>query len=74
MPEYYEDFYMNYVEDGGAPTHKHATQELAQKEAERLAEINRGKRVYVLHPVTCCEYSAVKWIPPRQHDIPDIPF
>lgn len=48
-----EDFWIVWSPDTTCtPTVKHETKEAAEKEAERLATMHRGKRYYVLEGVS----------------------
>ena len=51
-----DQFWMCYVDGGGAPTHKHSQQALAMAEAERLSG-EKGQRVFVLKAEIFCERS-----------------
>jgi len=55
------DIYMVYAEGGRSPGCKHATEELASREAERLA-IQTGKSVYVLKAIRVCTIVQVSWV------------
>ena len=44
-------FYMVWNPSGAQPRHQHASLELAEKEAERLAKSNPGEYFYVLQAV-----------------------
>jgi hypothetical protein len=59
-----DKFYMCYVNGTPCTSHKHETEGEASKEAERLALLNIGKKVYVLSVVSCCqaEKPVVKWV------------
>ena len=46
-----EVFYMVYVENGGGPVFKHASQQSALVEAKRLAKVT-GRKTYVLKATT----------------------
>ncbi len=50
MEEEYRDFWMIYVEHGSSPSKKHHSYDSAYKEAERLAKLHIGKKVYILRP------------------------
>jgi hypothetical protein len=56
---------MNYVQGRTSPTCAHATPEIAQTEAERLARLpdNIGREVFVLKAVKKCkvESAPTKW-------------
>ncbi|MEI8205060.1 MAG: hypothetical protein WCH34_18725 [Bacteroidota bacterium] len=67
-------FYMVYMDGEGAPTHKHSTPELANKEAERLSLLF-GKKTYVLKAVISIEpapktITTVLETPPVEDDLP----
>lgn len=68
-------FYMVYVDGQGSPTYKHATQQAAESEAERLALMpsNQGRYVYVLESVACCIKRSVDWVYSYINH-PDLPF
>jgi hypothetical protein len=65
-------FWMVFVEGGGSPTHRHATRQQAEAEAERLAE-KTGRRAFVLAAVSCCEVTRVRWSPVGEAE-QDVPF
>lgn len=48
----YQPFWLVWCPSGHAPTHKHATKELADREAQRLANANPGEDFIVLQSVT----------------------
>lgn len=53
-------FYMVYSPKGlTAPKMRHATQEVAEAEAVRLAHANPGKEFYVMRPTCCCTTMSV---------------
>lgn len=54
-------FWMVWDDGGHSPTHKHASRELAQQEAERLAKKVRGRRFVVLEAVAACCVTEVHW-------------
>ena len=58
----FTSFWMVWVEGSGPPSFKHWTEESAAKEADRLARIHKGYRVYVLHTVSACVHSEVQWL------------
>lgn len=41
-------FWMVWGENGGAPSVRHSSPELAQREAERLAKVAPGQKFYVI--------------------------
>ena len=45
------EFWMVWKENGGEPSHRHATLETAKAEAERLARVFPGSRFFVLYAV-----------------------
>ena len=49
-----DKFWCCYVEGTGGYTYRHAARPLAEQEAERLARLNEGKKVYVLETVCHC--------------------
>ena len=49
-------FWLVWNPNGQAPTHPHESEELAVKEAERLARVNRGQQFFVLQ-ATHCRYA-----------------
>lgn len=59
-----EKFFMVYVDGRRYPEKKHATQQSAETEAERLAQLpdNQGHYVYVLESVACCIKRSVDWV------------
>jgi hypothetical protein len=69
-----ERFYMVYVDGRRNPEMKHATQQSAETEAERLAQIpeNQGRYVYILESVACCIKHSVDWVYTNRN--PDVPF
>jgi hypothetical protein len=48
--EEYKDFWMIYVEGASSPNKRHYSYDSVYKEAERLAKLHIGKRVYILRP------------------------
>jgi len=44
--------YMVYVEGASSPKKEHSLETTAVQEARRLSANNRGKKVYVLYPLT----------------------
>lgn len=65
-------FFMVYGEGQGAPTIRHADEETARKEAERLARNNRGVRFHVLHAFASVISTDIVWRDAVKRD--DIPF
>ena len=63
-------FWMVWNPDNGETHHKHGTQEAAEREAERLASINAGRRFYVLR----AEGYALTPKATTYHRLDDIPF
>ena len=57
-------FWMVWNPHGNSPTHKHATQADACKEAERLARLNPKHRFHVLEAKGCCVFDPqpVSWV------------
>lgn len=51
MGERAHGFWMVWHEGGGAPTFRHTSYESADREASRLARLNRGSVFYVLRCV-----------------------
>lgn len=51
MAERRQGFWMVWCEDGGVPTVPHASYEVADREAQRLARGHRGRVFYVLRCV-----------------------
>lgn len=54
-------FWMVFVDGKQSPIRKHYTQEDAEKEAERLAKLQRGSKVHILQTVRSCIVEEVKW-------------
>ena len=51
MDERRNGFWMVWCENGNAPTYQHPTYESADREASRLARLNRGSVFFVLRCV-----------------------
>ena len=49
-----DKFWCCYLAGTGGNTHRHLTRQEAEQEAERLARLNEGKKVYVLETVCYC--------------------
>lgn len=56
------EFWFVWCEDGGAPRHKHPTEQSAKTEAERLARLNPGTKFCVLRLVGVCVKSDLQWM------------
>ena len=60
-----EKFFMSYVKEERGPAIQHFSQEEAEAEAERLAQLteNLGKKVYLLEAIGYCEVelTPVTW-------------
>ena len=57
-----EKFWMVWNVDGRVPTMKHASQQSARLEAERLAKRNPGQQFAVLEAIGVCETTKpVQW-------------
>lgn len=54
-------FWLVWCQQGGTPTYKHDSHELACNEAERLARENPGKRFDVLERITSVVKQDVLW-------------
>lgn len=69
-------FWMVWNERGDAPRVKHSTKVSAQREAERLARLNRGQSFIVLESVQACISNDVLVVDMRPADSRsnDIPF
>lgn len=67
-------FYMVYVDGKQSPNYKHATEELANKEAERLALGLPNNKVYVLQTIACCIHNEVKWLDFEGTNNNELPF
>lgn len=65
-------FFMVFIENGGAPTYRHATLNLAEQEAKRLAKLT-GEKAFVL-----CSLKAFEVIEFKESDYrpetEDLPF
>ena len=66
----FREFWM--VLGNGTPVYRHATEELARMEAERLARVHPGQEFFVLQAIGKCVKSDVQWSEPS--DSGDIPF
>ena len=66
MPQ--ETFWMVWNEGNRAPTVKHQSEEMAEKEAERLARVNPGQKFYVIQSVKVCSLRDVVW--ERTQEVP----
>lgn len=64
-------FWLVWNERGGVPLHKHPTAESANKEAKRLAALNKGDSFIVLQSLGEFEVEPVKHTP---HVIEEHPF
>ena len=62
-------FWMLYVEGGGAPAFKHDTEVQARREAVRLAQVNSGKKVYLLEATAAVAVVGIQW-----EVLDDLPF
>jgi hypothetical protein len=58
-----QPFWLVWSPEGNSPTFKHPTFESAKAECERLANLNRGSRFYVLAPVGYSIHRTVEWVP-----------
>jgi len=69
-------FWMVWNEQGQAPRYKHPTKVSAQREAERLARLNRGQSFIVLESVQACISNDVLVVDMRPADSrsEDMPF
>ena len=66
---------MCYVEGKQNPTHRHRTMDSAQKEAERLARLNQGLKVYILKADSFALVELPKCTFSETFGIePDVPF
>jgi len=65
------EFYMVFLENGGAPTFKHPKLNLAESEAKRLAK-QTGKKAYVLCSLKSFEINEFKTEDLRPTE--DLPF
>ena len=70
-------FWMCYVEGKQSPTRRHRTMDSAQKEAERLARLNQGLKVYILKAdlfalveLPQCTFTETSGIDPEPNEIP----
>jgi hypothetical protein len=66
-------FFACWVEDTREPTYHHRTMAEAQKEAERLARLNAGKKVFILQAVCfalielpLCTFSETNGVKPEE--------
>lgn len=55
-------FWMVWNPQGHAPTKDHGTKDSAEREAERLARLNRGQRFIVLQSIGECVVDDVQFI------------
>jgi hypothetical protein len=65
-----EKKYFVYGEGTCAPVHEHATRESAEREAERLARNNKGKKFFVTVPIAACCSNDVIWDRLPDEEIP----
>lgn len=71
-----EVFWMVYGEGQRAPTMKHATRDVAETEAKRLARFNPGIAFYVLEAISRAEKIEVQFTRLDRRNVNDdeIPF
>lgn len=67
-----KQFFMIYMEGGGAPTFKHGTEVEANNEAKRLTE-RFGRKTYVLSAIRSFEMK-VNELKEEKSDYQDSPF
>jgi hypothetical protein len=67
------DFYLVWAEGGGTPTHKHATEQDARAEAERLARAHPNAVFCVLGLIGAAKKSDVQWMSPIDEN-DELPF
>ena len=67
-------FWLVWNIDGGSPKHKHASEQSAITEAERLARMNPGQRFAVLEATHERVCDSMQRIDLRQANECDIPF
>ncbi len=65
-------FWMVWCRDGAPPTVMHSTAKDAEREAERLARVIRGRTFTVLEAVRSVRASDVLW--EEAVDVPGLPF
>lgn len=68
------EFWMVWKENGGEPSHRHATLETAKAEAERLARAFPGSRFFVLYAAESCVKSDIQWATTVEREEAEIPF
>lgn len=56
-----QPFWMLYIEGQRGPTFKHASEATARQEAERLAKLIPGKKVYLLEAKAECLVQTSNW-------------
>ena len=64
-------FWLVWNPNGRAPTQKHASADLAEKEAERLARMVPGQEFYVLAPYAEFRFEAMRV---RRFVVDEMPF
>jgi hypothetical protein len=69
-----QTFYTCYVDLTGGSNVEHASKAEAVKEAERLARMNVGNKVYLLECVAICQAKAVEWEGDVLDPNTDLPF
>ena len=67
-------FWLVWNPQGHAPTRDHATRQSAEREADRLARLNRGQRFIVLQSVSERVVDDVQVIAHVADEADDIPF
>ena len=67
-------FWMVWNPQGHAPTKDHLTRQSAEREADRLARLNRGQRFIVLQSVSERVVDDVQVIAHVPDEADDIPF
>lgn len=66
-------FWMVWMEGNRDPQFKHECLSSAENEAERLARLYPGKKLYILETVNFCKVSDVVWWAKRSDDM-EAPF
>jgi hypothetical protein len=56
-----ECFWMVWNQNGHMPKFKHSTEELARREAARLASQNPGEIFIVLQSIAECQSNSIQW-------------
>jgi len=54
-------FWMVWNEGNRDPRLKHATEEAARVETERLARMNPLQKFYLLAAIDCCQVNDISW-------------